>query len=274
MKVCAITGSTGVLGRKALKILPFKFLKFKGNIENYKDVNNWISKNNFDLLIHFAAKVPTAEVNLNFKKALKINYLGTRNLVKALKYKKQKPDWVFFASTSHVYKLNKKKIKTSENEKLIPSSKYGLTKKYAEKEITKLKKNHIKICIGRIFSFTDKSQKKPFVIPSIINKLKKNKSKNITLQNLNHYRDFISTRNIIKVIFKLYKSKSTGVFNIGSGQKINLKNIALLLGKKYRKNITFLDNKYPSYLISDNKKIIKKKIKFKHFRNNLDFFYK
>ena len=137
-----------------------------------------------------------------------------------------------------------------------------------------MKKNHIKICIGRIFSFTDKSQKKPFVIPSIINKLKKNKSKNITLQNLNQYRDFISTRNIIKVIFKLYKSKSTGVFNIGSGQKINLKNIALLLGKKYRKNITFLDNKYTSYLISDNKKIIKKKIKFKHFRNNLDFFYK
>ena len=92
---------------------------------------------------------------------------------------------------------------------------------------------------------------------------------------MNHYRDFISTRNIIKVIFKLYKSKSTGVFNIGSGQKINLKNIALLLGKKYRKNITFLDNKYPSYLISDNKKIIKKKIKFKQkFRNNLDFFYK
>ena len=37
--------------------------------------------------------------------------MGTRNLVKALKYKKQKPDWVFFASTSHVYKLNKKKIK-------------------------------------------------------------------------------------------------------------------------------------------------------------------
>ena len=273
MKVCAITGSTGVLGRKALKILPFKFCEFKGKIENYRDVKNWISKNNFDLLIHFAAKVPTAEVNSNFKKALKINYFGTRNLVKALKYKKQKPDWVFFASTSHVYKLNKKKIKTSENEKLIPSSKYGLTKKYAEKEITKLKKNHIKICIGRIFSFTDKSQKKPFVIPSIINKLKKNKSKNITLQNLNHYRDFISTRNIIKVIFKLYKSKSTGVFNIGSGQKINLKNIALLLGKKYKKNITFLDNKYPSYLISDNKKILKKKIKFKHFRNNLDFFY-
>ena len=94
--------------KKSSKDTTFQIFKFKGNIENYKDVKNWISKNNFDLLIHFAAKVPTAEVDLNFKKALKINYLGTRNLVKALKYRKQKPDWVFFASTSHVYKLNKK----------------------------------------------------------------------------------------------------------------------------------------------------------------------
>ena len=46
MKVCAITGSTGVLGRKALKILPFKFLKFKGNIENY----NWMfGCNNYNI---------------------------------------------------------------------------------------------------------------------------------------------------------------------------------------------------------------------------------
>ena len=111
MKVCAITGSSGVLGKKALKMLPFKFLKFRGNIESYKVVKNWISKNNFDLLIHFAAKVPTKEVDLNFKKALQINQLGTKNIVKALKFKKQKPNWVFFASTSHVYKLNKKKLR-------------------------------------------------------------------------------------------------------------------------------------------------------------------
>ncbi len=274
MKVCAITGSTGVLGKKALKILPFKFLKFKGKIENYNVVKNWISKNNFDLLIHLAAKVPKKEVDLDFKKALEINHLGTKNLVKALKHKKKKPDWVFFASTSHVYKLNKKRIKTSENEKLIPSSKYGLTKKFAEKEIFKLRKNKIKFCIGRIFSFTDKNQKKPFFIPSIINQLKKNKNKNITFQNLNHYRDFISTKSIIKIIFKLYNTKSTGVFNIGSGQNINLKDIVLLLAKKYNKNVTFVDNKSPTYLISDNKKILKKKIKIKFFRNSLNFLYK
>ena len=38
MKVCAITGSSGVLGKKALKMLPFKFLKFRGKIESYKAV--------------------------------------------------------------------------------------------------------------------------------------------------------------------------------------------------------------------------------------------
>ena len=112
-----------------------------------------------------------------------------------------------------------------------------------------LKDTKIKFCIGRIFSFTDKNQKKPFFIPSVINKLKKNKNKNITFQNLNHYRDFISTKSIIKIILRLYKTKSTGVFNIGSGQNINLRDIVLLLGKKFNKNITFIDNKSPTYLI-------------------------
>ena len=55
------------------------------------------------------------------------------------------------------------------------------------------------------------------------------------------------------------------MFNIGSGQHINLRDIVLLLGKKYNKNVAFIDNKSPTYLISDNKKVLKKKVKIKPF---------
>ena len=44
MEVCAITGSSGVLGKKIKKLLPFKFYEFKGDITNYNDVFNWIKK--------------------------------------------------------------------------------------------------------------------------------------------------------------------------------------------------------------------------------------
>ena len=134
MKICAITGAKGVLGNRILKLLPYKFYKFKGDITNFNKVKKWILEKDFDLLIHLAAKVPTKKVELNFKNALKINYLGTKNIVNSLKLKKNKPEWVFFSSTSHVYSLNKRKIKTSEKAKLNPSSKYGFTKKKKQKK--------------------------------------------------------------------------------------------------------------------------------------------
>ncbi len=274
MEVCAITGSSGVLGKKIKKLLPFKFYEFKGDITNYNDVFNWIKKKNFSLLIHLAAKVPTIEVERNYKQSLKVNHLGTKNIVRALKLKKKKPKWVFFSSTSHVYKITKKKVKIRENTKLFPSSKYGLSKKKAEFEILKLKNFKINFCIGRIFSFTDLNQKTPYVIPSIIKKIKFSKKKEIKLKNLNHFRDFISTKQITEIIEKLYKTNSSGVYNIGSGKGVNIKKIAEFIGKKYKKKIIFDDNKEITYLISNNKKILKKGIKFKKSFNNLDFLYK
>ena len=106
MLKCAITGANGVLGRKLRKILPYKFYSFKGRVENFKKVRNWINSEKFDLLIHLAAVVPTIKVNKNLKKANLINVNGTENLVKAVLKSANPPKWFFYASTSYVYKLN------------------------------------------------------------------------------------------------------------------------------------------------------------------------
>tara|TARA_B100001123_G_scaffold448934_1_gene612120 strand:- start:616 stop:1434 length:819 start_codon:yes stop_codon:yes gene_type:complete len=272
MEICGITGSTGVLGKKIIKNLPFKFYKFKDDITNYYKVEKWINKKKIDLIIHLAALVPTYKVIKNYKKAYRINVLGTKNLIKAIEKKKNKPKWFFFASSSHVYKIQKKNILLKESLRPKPYTKYGKTKFYAEKILIKnfAKKNFL--CIGRIFSFTDKYQKNSYVVPNIYNKIKVSKSKKIELKNLNHYRDFLSTKEIAFIIFKLYKKNKTGIFNIGSGKKINLKIIAKLIAKKYKKEIKFRDNK-PTYLISNNSKLKKLNIKFKKFKNNLNYFY-
>ncbi len=274
MELCAITGSSGILGRKIKQVLPFRFYEFKGDITKYKDVFKWIKNKEFNLLIHLAAKVPTQDVERNYNYSLKVNHLGTKNIVKAIQAKKNKPNWVFFSSTSHVYKLSKKKAKIKENSKILPSSKYGITKRKAELEIIKLKSNKIKYCIGRIFSFTDLRQKPPYVIPSIIYKIKNSKKQEVTLKNINHYRDFISTNNISRIIQKLYKSKSSGIFNIGSGQAISIKQIAKLIAKKYKKKLNFIDNNIITYLFSNNSKILKKNVKLNKFSNNIDYLYK
>ena len=96
MNLCAITGASGVLGKKIRKHLPFKFYCFNKNITNYKEVNKWVAAKNFDLIIHLAAIVPTRKVNKNYLKAKKVNVNGTENLINALLKKKKKPRMAFF----------------------------------------------------------------------------------------------------------------------------------------------------------------------------------
>ena len=258
-----ITGHTGSLGRAIIKSTKnIKYIYFKDDIRNKKKVIKWINNNNFQALIHLAAIVPIKVVNKNKKKAYQVNYEGTKNIIDAIKNTNIK--WFFFASTSHVYKSNKKKI----NEKSIiqPISYYGKTKFFAEKYIIKkLKNSNINYCIGRIFSITNKTQKENYLVPDLKKKIKRTKKK-IILQNLNHYRDFISMEEISKIIHYLYKKNFRGIINIGSGKAINLKSIAKKICEKYNKKFNFVDNKKSTYLVADVSKL-KLIYKFKLVRN-------
>ena len=252
MVKCGITGFNGNLGKTFLRSnKKFQYIKFKGDISKKKEIEYWIKNNNFDVLIHFAALVPTFVVNRNYKKALNVNFKGTKYLVDAIIKYNKKIDWFFFASTSHVYSLQNKKIK--ENFKTNPLSKYGKTKLLAENYINKKFRNfQIKYCIGRIFSIFD-NKDDSFFTPSLIKKIKK-KPKKIILDNLNHNRDFLSTKQITEIILYLYKIKFTGVINIASGKKTNLRTIAKIFARKLGKEVTFKSN-YPTSLIANISKL-------------------
>tara|TARA_X000000950_G_scaffold38683_1_gene41363 strand:- start:14703 stop:15512 length:810 start_codon:yes stop_codon:yes gene_type:complete len=238
---CGITGHSGNLGKNFLKKTNnFKFYKFKGDIRQKKDVEKWLKNKSFDLIIHFASIVPISTVNKNYKVALQVNCDGTKNLVQTIKKNNVKIKWFFFSSSSHVYPFSKYKI--NEKNILKPITKYGKTKMLAEKIVCyELKKTNINFCIGRIFSIFDNKQKE-FLLKSLIKKINVDK-KIIELENLNHFRDFVSLDQISKIIFKLWKKKYQGTINIGNGKKTNLKRIANLIAKKYGKKILFKQNK-------------------------------
>ncbi len=245
---CGITGSSGNLGKTFLKNKKFYFIKFKGDITKKKIVDRWVRKNNFDILVHLAAIVPTREVNYNYKKALKVNFNGTKNLTDSIKKNKKNIKWFFFASTSHVYPYQKKKIK--ENFRTNPISKYGKTKLLAENYIKKKLKN-INFCIGRIFSIID-NKNKSFLIPNIKKKLKSN-SEVVFFDNLNHYRDFLSTKEISKIILHLWKKNFSGTINIASGRKINIQFITKNLAAKIKKRVKFIYNKPTNHVANISK---------------------
>ena len=247
-----ITGCTGSLGKTLLKIRKNnKFVCFSGDIRNRDNVKNWIKRNNLKAVIHLAAIVPIKDVNSNKKKAKDVNFLGTKNIIDTLK--RSKVEWFFFSSTSHVYKSSNTKI--SERSKKSPISYYGQTKLLAENYIVnQLHKSNIKYCIGRIFSTSNKDQKKNYLVPDLKKRIKKTKKK-IIFKNLNHYRDFISMQEISKIIWTLYKKRYQGIINIGRGQGVHLKDIAKIICKKYKKEFQFEDNEKPTYLIADNYKL-------------------
>jgi UDP-glucose 4-epimerase len=252
---CAITGSSGILGSHIIQNNPkVNFLKFKGDITNKKEITNWILKSNFDVFLHLAAIVPTSEISKNYIKAKKVNYNGTKNIVDALLLKKN--IFFFYASSSHVYSSSSNKIK--ENSKLKPLTLYGKLKYMSELYILeKLEKSKINYCIGRIFSFTHFRQKESFFVPSIYKKNTLISNSFITFKNTNHFRDFISVSDINRAIFFLLKKKVTGIFNIGSGNKINLNLLVKKICKIFNNTPVFKNNNKITYLVANIEKIKK-----------------
>lgn len=258
---CAITGANGVLGSHFIKRFKdkIKFHIYKDDILNKRKLNSWIKKNNFDYLIHLAAKTSTKEVDLNLNHAKKVNYLSLIELINLLKKKKKKL-WFFFASSSHVYKHSKYSLK--EDSDLKPKNNYGKFKLLAEKYIKKsTNKNLITFCIGRIFSFTDIKQKKDFFIPNVLRK------KN---QIVNTYRDFLHIDDVCDAIYFLMKKKISGTYNIGSGKKINLIKLINLINQT---NLKLKDYKHHNGLFANIDKIKKKgwvpKKKLKNIINDI-----
>ena len=141
----------------------------------------------------------------------------------------------------------------------------------AEKEIKKLQKKDIKFCIGRIFSTTNSNQRKNYLVPDLKRKIKKFKEP-VILENLNHFRDFISVNDISKIIVNLSKKQYNGIVNIASGKKTKLSEIAQIISNKFKRKIIIKENKNPSYLIANNN-ILKGLYKFKKKTKNKNLIF-
>lgn len=264
-----ITGASGILGSELKKKIKKNLVIFKGNLTNKTDVYNWVKKNKFKTIYHFAAVVPIKEFNKNKKKSFDVNVTGTKHLVDSILKFQNNKIWFFYSSTSHVYKLNKKNAKIKETDICKPQNHYGLSKRLAEKYlIKKFTENKYKYCIGRIFSFTHKNQQKTFFIPAIIERLLGSKNKNYNkINNANHFRDFLSTKDIINAIVILEREKKVGIFNIGSGIKTHLFDIINYLGAVIKIRVKMNLGSKKTFLIANNNKL--KKIGWKKKYNFL-----
>ncbi len=80
------------------------------------------------------------------------------------------------------------------------------------------------------------------------------------MKGANNIRDFSNAEKIVKIILKVFEKKLTGIYNIGSGKGISIKDF---INKKIDEKKIIIDYKKPNTLIADIRKL-KKKIDIKN----------
>jgi len=183
MKKIIITGGTGrfasTLKKEKTKYKLFFPNKKKLNIENFKTIKTYLKKINPDFLIHLAGlSRPMSIHEMNIKKSIDLNIIGTANITKACEERNIK---LIFFSTNYVYPGVKGNYK--ENDSLLPVNSYAWSKLGGEASVQLYKNSLIlRVCMTE----------KPFVHKVAFSNIK---------------TSFTYHENIAKILFKLINKK-------------------------------------------------------------------
>ena len=217
-------------------------IKFiKGDIRNKKKLLS--IKGKIDTVIHLAYVNGT---KFFYKKSYEILDIAVNGLVNILEFCKVKKVKNFYlASSSEVYQ-NPNKIPTDEEEMLKipniynPRYSYGGGKIISELYGIHFAKKYLKkFIIFRPHNVYGKDMGNEHVIPEFINRFKKLKNNNnfLIYGTGNEIRSFIHIDDFISGFDKIFrKGKNREIYNIGTAQKIKIRDLAKLmsniLGKK------------------------------------------
>ena len=204
-----------------IKTVEFK----KINILNYEDLRK--AFRNVDGVFHQAA---LTDVQESFRKPnlyYDVNVKGTENILKIAEEFNFK---VVFASSASVYG-NPEKIPIKETAVRKPLNPYGITKLECEKLVEKYSKRGNQVLTLRYFNVFGKRQTSSYagVIIRFLDKIK-NKMPPEIFGDGSQTRDFIYVDDILSANLSAMKSDiGNGFFNIGTGVKTSIKDVANLM---------------------------------------------
>jgi nucleoside-diphosphate-sugar epimerase len=264
-KTFLVTGGTGFIGSNICRLLVSKGHNVKifdnnsrGNIRKIKDIKNKIKFINGDIrnkeTLNKALKNIDAVVHLAYINGTKYFYSkpvlildvaikGILNVIEGCIKNKVKE--LYLASSSEVYQTPNK-VPTDESESLKipdifnPRYSYG-----GGKIITELMGVHYgrkffkKLVIFRPHNVYGSNMGNEHVIPEFINRIKLLKNNYFKIQGTgNEIRSFIYIDDFLKAFnLILNKGKHLNVYNIGTSEKIKIKDLAYNLSKIYKKKI-------------------------------------
>jgi len=209
------------------KFKKYQIKIFEGDIRNDEDILK--ATKDQDLVIHLAAKISVEESIKNPSETFEINVKGTEKILEVCKKNNVKK--IIVASSAAVYGEGNEKYKITEQTKLNAISPYGESKIEMEKEIIKFcSNNQINYVILRFFNIygLDQSMEYAGVITKFLEKIEKSENLIIFGDGM-QTRDFVAIEDIINSIHNAMEYTENGIFNIASGEKITIKELAELM---------------------------------------------
>lgn len=241
-------------------------LFLKCNLNLYSDIKKLLSKYNFTHIFHIASN---ADVKGSFdrpKKIIEGNNKCTLNILEASRQLNIKSK-IIICSTSEVYgEVEKKFQPINELIKLKPLNPYAVSKTFQDLLAqVYYKAFNLNIIITRMFTYINPRRENlvATAFAKQIVEIEKGKKKILSHGNLNSIRTLLDIRDAMNAYWLAgIKGKVGEIYNIGSTDKISIKELLFRLCSKSRKKIIL---KKSSKLIrpTDIKLQVPSSIKFK-----------
>jgi nucleoside-diphosphate-sugar epimerase len=267
-----VTGGSGFLGKKLVSTLKshgslvFNIsygcaeddFNFNLDITDYEKLSQIVQLINPDLIFHLAASIDRNRDYIIFDQMVKINLLGTSNLLRSL----QNINYTnfIFTSSSEIYGNNGSPF--FEDFLPDPVSPYSLTKVFDENLISTFSKAYNKnYTILRLFNFYGIEMPESFFIPQLVNTLVRDED--FLMTSGEQLRDFIHIDDVLSalVLCGLHPNSYNQIFNVCSGEGLKLRDLATIvannMGKQNRLKVGALNyrNNEVWEMIGSNKKI-------------------
>lgn len=251
MKTILITGSSGFLGKKLVKIFlenGFNVIAasrnpkneninindntktIKLNLENGADDLDYI-EDEIDVICHTAAYIPKDFNDSSLAEhCFKINSLGTQKLLEFAVHRKIKHFIYYTSGNAYDYSENP----VNENAKLYPSQKatyYLGSKLLGELYVEHYRqKGFLNTTTFRLSSVYGNGMKKnEFILDSIMKILN---LEEITIYNNDIYKtDFVYVDDIVEATILSMKNENYGIYNVGSGVSCSLGQVGSIIVK-------------------------------------------
>lgn len=241
------------------------FILHKVNLLNQRATNSILKKNNFDFIIHCAAKTNVRESTKNPQEYIRNNVLGTQILLEAIKQYSPQSKIIIFSSSSVYGKQNK--VPFSENMIPNPISPYGLSKYLMEQIVKYYSDNYnLKIVVLRPFSIYGPRGRQDMLPSILLNCIKNNLPFTQYGNDKNNKRDWTHIDDLVYILTKIinkYNFKTFEIFNIGRSKPVGIESFIEIFNELSKSKIkiikkTFINIEMPIVYsdISKAKKIL------------------